>query len=463
VVKVPSGKTETMVLNVLEQDDTVSITVKDPNGDAVEHGWAWCGNWGEVDFALDTVTTNTVIDSGAEIRSGQAEVPLVAGHTYRCGVGAGEEFVEDGWLSPPEQEVEFTSKKSELNDLTFKFKEADATLTGSIKQSADFDSAWCWAWSEGGSSWTEVEPGEDYRLNLSTEHGVWEAGCDATTGEDWYFTEQPYEFSPSKGKNSHDFTLTQMPAWQVYDAVSETFDATENKVITYGDGTRLTIPAGTLAASGNVTVRGTPETNIIRTDDHPLMVPLDWEALDDSGNLIETFPGGTVTIEIPYTDEALAEWGIEEDSLVGKYWDELSGSWKQPDNVAIDKDNNVVTVTTDHFTQYGVTYNARVSSTRKPTTATVTVKTVDKHQAKLTLRTKKSSPKATRFVVQVRKRGVQSKSHWSTTTFKNADKKARLVRSLQKLKRTTDYEVRVKACNSAGCSQSSTWQDFTTE
>ncbi|MBI4407930.1 MAG: hypothetical protein HY565_05535 [Candidatus Kerfeldbacteria bacterium] len=461
-INVKSGETETMVLNVLEQDGSLHVTAKDSNGDPIQHGWAWCGNWEEVDFALDTVSTNTVINSGSEIRNGQADISLVAGHSYRCGVGAGEDAVEAGQISPPEQAVEFTSKNTPLDGLNFKFTEADATLVGSIDQSADFDSAWCWAWSEGGSSWTEVDPGEEFRLNLSTENGDWEAGCDGVADDNWYFTEKPYEFTPDKGKNSHDFSLTKMSAWKVYEAVSETFDVTENKVITYGDGTRLTIPAGTLATEGNVTVRGTPETNIVRTDDHPLTIPIDWEALDSDGNLIETFPGGNVTIEIPYTDEALTEWGIEEDSLVGKYWDDLSGTWKQPDNVSIDKDSNVITITTDHFTQYGATYNARVSSTRKPKMPSVTVKSTGKHNVKLALRTKKISPKSTRFVVQVRKVGA-SKAKWDTTKLTNAKKKARLVRSIQKLKRNTNYEVRSKACNSAGCSQTSAWESFKTE
>lgn len=462
-ISVKAGETETLVLNVLEQDGVLHMTVKDPNGDPVPHGWAWCGNWEEVDFAVDTQATNTVINSGGEIRNGEADVPLVAGHSYRCGVGGGEEFVEAGWLSPPEQEVEYASKNSTLEELSFTFKEADATLVGSIEDSADFDSTWCWAWSEGGSSWTEVDAGEKYRLNLSTENGEWETGCDGVKDDEWYFTDKPYAFTPAKGKNTHNFSLTKMGSWKIYDAVSETFDATDNKVITFGDGTRLTIPAGTLAVEGNVTVRGTPETNIIRTDDHPLMIPVDWEALDSSGNLIETFPGGTVTMEIPYTDEALDELGIAEDSLIGKYWDELSGTWKQPDNVSIDKDSNIITVTTDHFTQYGVTYNARVSNVRKPNKAIVKVKSVGKRNVKLVLRTKKTSPKSTRFVVQVRKFGTASKSNWKTTKLQNAKQKTRLVRSVQKLKRSTNYEVRAKACNSVGCSQQSDWLSFKTE
>lgn len=471
-IQVASGETETLILNVLQSEGSLRVNAKDPNGDPVEFGWAWCGNWEEVDFALDTQATNTVINTGGEIRNGVANVPLVSGHSYRCGVGAPPEFIERGWLSPTEQAVEYASKNAALPELTFKFKEADANLTGAISlgadvtgisAAADLDKMFCWAWSEGGSSWTEVDPGEEYRLNVSTDQEQWEAGCDGVDGEDWYFTEKPYEFSPKKGANTHDFTLTKMAGWKLYEAVSETFDATENKVILYGDGTKVTIPAGTLASEGNVTVRGTPETNIIRTDDKPAYVPVDWEALDESGNLIETFPGGTVTIEIPYSDEVLAEFGIEEAALIGKYWDEINGAWMQPDNVTQDTANNIVTIVTDHFTQYGVTYNGRVANTRKPNKPALTVKSSGKHNAKLVLRTKKTSPKATRFVVQVRKFGVSGKGNVETTKFRNSKEKARLVRSIQKLKRSTNYEVHAKACNSAGCSDSSAWKNFQTE
>lgn len=470
-VNVKSGETGTLVLNVLKQDGKLKVKANDPKGEPLPYGWAWCGNWGEVDFAMDTVLTNVAIDSGADIKDGVAEVPLVSGHTYYCGVGAPENYIELGWLSPQEQVVEFKSSSSTLDALTFTFKEADANLQGAVKLNADvagvrdaedLDGVWCWAWSEGGSSWTEAEPGEDYRLNVDTSHETWWAGCDGFAGE-MYYTSEPYEFTPTKGKNTHDFTLSKMEAWTIFDPVNETFDATENKVITYGDGTRLTIPAGTLATEGNITVRGTPETNIVRTEDHPLMIPIDWEAFDADGNLIETFPGGTVTIEIPYSDEALSEFGIDEDSLIGKYWDDLSGSWKKPDNVTLDKENNVITITTDHFTEYGVTYNARVAEEDTPSVPTLDVRKVDKHSAQLVLSTKKKYSAATRFVVQVRKAGSSSKANWKTTTLKNPKEAHRLTRTIQKLKSKTSYEVRAKACTTAGCSEGSAWEAFKTK
>lgn len=470
VVEAHAGATETLIVNVLENNATVHFNVYDPNGDPVEYGSVWCGNWGEVDFALDTVDTNVVIENGSEIRLGEADVLLVAGHTYRCGAHSGKEFVEENdWLSPPEHEI--TVSTDPLDDVILRFTEADAHLTGSVELNTTVngvhstdepDSIWCWAWSEGGSSWTEVDPSaKNFRLPVSTDHDQWVAGCDAVVGEDWYFTEEPYEFTPEKGNNTKNFIVQKMPGWKVHEAVSETFDAGESKVMTFGDGTRLTIPAGTLAASGNVTVRGTPETSFIRTDVNPVAIPIDWEALDESGNLIENFVGGNVTIEIPYSEDTLTELGIEEDALVGKYWD--GTAWKLPDNVTIDKDNNIVTIKTDHFTQYGVTYNARVSSVRKPKTPQVTVTSSGKHNVKLALRTKKTSPKSTRFVVQVRKLDAKNKTQWKTKTFRNADKKAQLKRSVQKLQRNKQYEVRAKACNSAGCSEQSNWKNFATE
>lgn len=472
-VKVKSGETGTLVLNVLKPDGVLQITVKDPDGKAVDHAWAWCGNWDEVNFALDTAASNAVIDSGGEIHEGSGEVGLVSGHTYHCSVGAPEAFIEQGWLAPSDQVVTFQSKNDTLTPLTFTFKESDATLQGAVsiakgvettavQSAADLDNIWCWAWSEGGSSWSDTEPGEDYRLNVDTAHDQWTAGCDAVLDDTWYFTQEPYQFTPAKGKNAHDFTLQKMDAWKVYEPVNETFDATENKIITYGDGTRLTIPAGTLASSGNVTVRGTPETNIVRTDDHPLTIPVDWEAFDEQNNLIETFPGGDVTIEIPYTDEVLAEFGVDEDSLVGKYWDDLSGSWQTPDNITVDKDNNVITITTDHFTQYGATYNARIGEVETPKVPTVTIRATTDHAVKLVLRTKQSSTRATRFVVQIRKYGSHAKANWQTTTIKNSAEKRRVERSIQKLKAGTKYEVRVKACSGSSCSDPSAWQTFTT-
>lgn len=473
-VNVASGETGTLVLNVMKKDGTLRLEVTDPDGNAVDHGWAWCGNWEEVNFALDTAATNLVIDTGAEIRDGVAEVPLVSGHSYRCGVGAPTEFIDQGWLSPTEQEVEYKSTNDTLKTLKFQFNESDATLQGGIKIASeaqtsalqgvsDLDSIWCWAWSEGGSSWTEVDPGEDYRLNLSTAHSGWSAGCDAVLNDTWYFTEEPYEFTPEQGKNSHDFTLKKMGSWKMYEPINETFDATENKVITYGDGTRLTIPSGTLATSGNVTVRGTPETNIIRTDDHPLTIPVDWEAFDENDNLIETFPGGNVTIEIPYTDEALAEFGVDEDSLVGKYWDELSGSWKSPDNVTINKDSNIITITTSHFSQYGATYNARIGQMTAPEAPSVTVSKIKQHSAKLLLRTKQTSALATRFIVQIRQAGNTARKSWKNATVKNKAEHRRVLSTLQKLKGNTSYQLRVKACNSAGCSDVTKWYDFRTK
>lgn len=465
-VKVSSGETKTMILNVLEKNGTLPIEVLDPNGKLVNHAWAWCGNWEEVDLALDGVESNVIIDSGTEVRNGEAEVGLVSGHTYNCGIGLPPEYVDEGWMSPPDQQVEFNSKKQSLDKITFQFEQSDATLRGSISVKADtagvtaiddLDHIWCWAWSEDGShSFADVEPGEDYSLNVDSDR-TWHAGCDAQTDEQWYWTEE-YEFKAKKGdNNTHAFKLKES-LWVLYESVAETFDATTNKVITLPDGTTLTIPANALASSGNVTVTANPQYQIVHTQDELASVPWDFEATNEAGELIESF-NSQVTISIPYQPSVLKQKGISEDALIGKYYDEDSGTWKKPDNVSLDSAQNKVIVQANHFTQYGVTYNANTSKVSKPVKPrmlrAITVKSIS---TKLHWKRGKQSASVSKYKLQVRQTGSKKAKTWRKYNNVKTDKKL-----VKKLEDNTPYQFRVKACNNQGCSKFSKWQGFRTK
>lgn len=455
-----SGETESLILNVLEQDGSVGIAVSGPNNETVEYGWAWCGNWN--DQFIDS--ENAIVDSGAEIINGVAEVSLVAGYTYTCGVGLPPEFVELGWMSPSEQTVKFTNPEQILNELSFQFLEADATLTGTVNvnelnvAAGDVDHVWCWAWSEdGGHSFTEVEPGEQYQLNVQSGR-TWYAGCDAQADSTWYWSEE-HKFEASAGDNQHNFTLNESP-WILFDAVSETFDATENKVITTPDGTSVTIPASTLATSGNVTVTATPVNQIVRTDDNPLVVPWDWEATNADGQLIETF-NGQVTMTIPYDEELINEFSVDESSLFGKYYDDVSGEWKLPDNMTIDKDTNTITILTDHFSQYGAVYNARLAAVTKPKAPKrITIKQRTQHSVRYSVVLKASSERPTKLKHQFRSRKHGLTGKWTTWQYKDTKRvsrdseKTKWTLQQKKLESNTKYQVRARFCNSAGCS---TW------
>ena len=75
------------------------------------------------------------------------------------------------------------------------------------------------------------------------------------------------------------------------------------------------------------------------------------EAQDENGNTIAKF-NSNATITFAYTDEQLKELGITEESLVSKYYDEQTGTWKDPNGVTQDTEKNTITISTNHFTKF---------------------------------------------------------------------------------------------------------------
>ncbi|MBI2415326.1 MAG: carboxypeptidase regulatory-like domain-containing protein [Candidatus Kerfeldbacteria bacterium] len=461
---VAAEETGKLVLTVLSADATVSGRVKDPNGNPVEFAWVYCGNWEEVNVGGD-FEEGTIIDSGGQVTNGEFSVAVVSGHTYQCGVGLPPEYANEGWLSPAHQTVDFTGNKTSVDDVKFNFTQADSSLVATVTVAAttagvagtdDLDNIWCWAWSEEGSfSYNEVIDATTQLALQSGQH--WQAGCDAQVGNDWYWTDEPFDrFIEEAGEYSKEFNLTKSDTWIFYDSVSETFSASENKTIVLGDGTTLTIPANALASSGDVTVTASPMGDIIRTGDNLLNVPWNFEAFQGD-TLIETFTAD-VTIEIQYTDDHVLDLGIDEDNLLPKYWDEISGAWKQPDNITQDKDANTITITTDHFTQYGVTYNANLTANQTPAKPRqLKAKQPTSASAKLTWKKPKDST-VQKYKVQLRKHGNKKSSSW--TTYANVKKHNKTVHSLHT---NTKYDFRVRACNGAGCSAYSDWKRFKTQ
>jgi hypothetical protein len=59
-------------------------------------------------------------------------------------------------------------------------------------------------------------------------------------------------------------------------------------------------------------------------------------------------------MELGYTDEELAQQGIDEASLACRFLDESDGQWKAITS-QVDAANNKVTCQADHFTQFALT------------------------------------------------------------------------------------------------------------
>jgi hypothetical protein len=76
------------------------------------------------------------------------------------------------------------------------------------------------------------------------------------------------------------------------------------------------------------------------------------EGVDANGEVIRFFDTA-YTMELRYTDEELAEAGLDESSLHCAWLDETENVWKQVES-SVDTENNIVTCQVDHFTQFAM-------------------------------------------------------------------------------------------------------------
>ncbi|MBU0612826.1 hypothetical protein KKB10_02295 [Patescibacteria group bacterium] len=340
------------ILTAFRANTYVDATLLDPDGKKIDFGFVWCSNHM---FLEDKVKGDfeggKTIDAGGDLRNGSAHIPLISGE-YECGAGMGG---GDNSFMPPES-VEVSVTAANPENITLKFREADATVTGSVTRDdgGDVPFGWCHAWQpEGGFSGGEVFDGS---TSIPLTIGTWFIGCDSHIPEaDKFFrSEEVMVVVSEKGEISEDFVLTEA-AFSFPEGLTEVFDSTAQKVMNLPDGTSLTIPANALATEGNVTVIASPNVNVFQTSDTKIPTyAWDFEALDSSQQLISEF-NSNVQITIPYDEAMLTEAGISEDNIIAKYYDDTAGAWRLPTGVTQDIENDVVIIQVNHFTNYAIT------------------------------------------------------------------------------------------------------------
>ncbi len=84
------------------------------------------------------------------------------------------------------------------------------------------------------------------------------------------------------------------------------------------------------------------------------------DAADANGTVVNHF-AQAYTMNLNYTDEELAQSGVDEQSLRCVYLDETTNQW-QPVTSTVDAANNTVTCQADHFTEFALVAG-QVSST----------------------------------------------------------------------------------------------------
>ena len=354
-VTIAAGET-TINFTAYKADAAITGTVKDPDGNGAAV-WLNAGNWPEIKTEGKEPTKE---DMAKELHSeaktnpdGSFSLPVLSGHLYGLNVGIppGSPF-----LSPDFVEVNMKATKSATVNLVL--KKALGTMSGSVTigsgAGVPVNMGYCWGWNEnGGFTGSQVLWGGSYSMNYAA--GTWHFGCDSFDGIKFYRSSEVTVNITTQTSISQNFNLSES-AFTVPPTVTESFDAGEQKVITLQNGTSVNIPAGTLGDSGStVTVTCAPTVNLIRDrNSRPFGTGYEITATDSDNNAITTF-NNNVTVIFKYTEEQLTELGLDEDGLLGKYQDDTSNTYKDPEGgCAIDTESNAITCSTNHFTKFAI-------------------------------------------------------------------------------------------------------------
>jgi len=349
-----AGETLTVVLTAFKADAQVNATVLDPNGDPVQFGFFGASNR----FIIESEGKPTgdfdrgrVIDTGTEIRDGRATLNLVGGEEYEFFVGTHN---SNGWIQP---EIDRMAVESGDDiDLTVQFQEPDGLLniTATLEDGSDPQFGFCHAWQEqGGFSGGELFGGN---ATVGLTIGTWYVGCDSFLGGTMYRSNEQVITLGDEEDISAEFVLNESNI-TIPEGFTGSWDVTGIGSFSLPGGTTVTIPAN---ASGNgesatYSFIATPNVNLFQDKNtrSPFGWGWDFSVLDDSQQLANTF-ADNVSITMPYDEEILAEFGVTEDQITSKFFNEEAGAW-QEGSVTVDMEANTVTILVDHFTTFAIT------------------------------------------------------------------------------------------------------------
>lgn len=353
---VPMNGRTTKILTAFRADTYVDVTLKDPNGDPIDFAWVGASNFR---FLEDKLTgdfdSGRAIDTGTECGGGGCRLPLVSGaFELFAGLPPGVDY-----LPPADITVDVTPNNP--GEVTMNFREADGNVnvTAVLEDGSTPDFGFCHAFSidEGGFSGRELFGGSS---TVPLTIGTWFVGCDAQGPDGFYRSEETQVVVAEKGDVSLDVTLVKS-IFDIPEGISTSFDMTQQATMQLPDGGSLTFPSNALGNEGNATVTATPQTNIFHTKDtKPLTFAWDFEATDAQGQTIETF-NSNVTMCLKYDQEVVDAEELDETNLVAKFFDETSNTWKLPDGVTQDVENDTICMQVNHFTNFAVASNAAVT------------------------------------------------------------------------------------------------------
>jgi hypothetical protein len=351
---------------VYEADASVSGKVYDAKNVRLANVTIVYSNWDQDGNLFDSnapwLEGSTVTDN-----DGSYELLLPAG-TYRISAHL------EGLISPPEQTAKLLRESPVKVD--FRFLPINATISGLVRLQGKGVSGWVYGWSDGGASVNASTDG-DGRFVFRLSHDVWHIGAAATIGNKYYVSDEITIDTKQEPTKNITFDLRLEQEYFLPPPISKTFDASALTVLTLDDGTKVTIPAGSIQKSGMLTVVASPNVFLpVEADARPIGLGYDLQARDEKNRNITKF-SSDVYVAIPYTDAQLALFGLTDKDLIPSYWDEKAGTWLPVKNVSIDRESKFIVVATNHFTRFALVA-AKTTSAAVSGIPTVAVKQVPK-------------------------------------------------------------------------------------
>lgn len=355
-VVVSSGQKVIKNIVLVKANSTISGKVKDSNGNPLPNVWVSADYRSFKEETPDEFADEHMKEekqmhnfaNGSETNTNGEFSIMVPEGTYYMHAFLPPEF---GFINPEEQKIVVSSLGNINVDLVFRNR--DSAISGNVYLNNNKTHAFVWAWSEnGGFAETKADANGYYKIEV-TKNDVWHIGAVKEVDNKAYKSGEIVIEIGNQLIVNKDLRLRDVDT-VIPDSLSVITEADVARAVSVDEGASLSIPANTMAVSGNVVVTVEPEIELPSQGlSKVVWVGYNLETRDETGKAIQNF-NNNVVVSIPYDEAQLSEAKVSVNDLAIGYWDESSGLWRTLDNSTVDKINKLVTASTNHFTYFAI-------------------------------------------------------------------------------------------------------------
>lgn len=449
-----AGETSAATLEAYKSDATIKVTVLDADGNASD---SWVSAYEQT-----TDANAWGLSSSSQTNSnGKSNLGVVGGKTYTVSAYPTNSNSSEV-LAPANQEV--TIEAGESKSISMQSVTVDFQLGLEVTTSDDveLDYSYCYAYSPsfGYQSYSDDVVGNpSAKLGLVADK-TWYIGC-MGFADDKFYRSDDQKYKPSLSAVDDTLQISMSDAGDYYETTTYSWDGSTSFETILPDGiSSISLPAGAIASSGTVTLTvGTAIGYAVNDNAYPFQV-FDFTAYDSSGNQI-TDLNANVKLRLAYDPDELPE-GLTEDDIKGGSYNESTKSWDAPISIEVNKSENVIEITLNHFSNYGALGNRglRIITPKKPRKAVT--RHVTKYNVRLTWKKPKNST-VKKYIIQLRERGERDSAVWETFNKSKKIKKSLIKYTVRKLSSNTRYQWRIRSVNKSKKSNFTDWVNFKTK